>query len=319
MRGDAELVEIGILGGFVELATQVVDAFQLTGLGGDEAGQHALVALGQEAQGLEAAGALGVVFHEIDVDAGLVEHGICRRVVGAFGDPGGFEIATAHMHADHHVGRTAIDRVMHHLGILLDQPIGIEALGLLFGADLGVAQIGKEDVVHLKVPAADIVEGLDGLLVGLGEIGKQQFEIVAIGLVADIFLGDPEVAAARARDRNLGHDAGIGGHELEMLEHRMVGREVDLVGDGGEDRPRIGALEVVAGGHVALHELEAVQLLHEIIVPEGAANLAIGHHRQADILLQLDGLADRLVLDLGQLLPADRVLFEMAVPCILDG
>ena len=46
--------------------------FELAGLGGDEA-EHDLLALRHQAQRLEAAGALGVVFHEIAVHVDPVE------------------------------------------------------------------------------------------------------------------------------------------------------------------------------------------------------------------------------------------------------
>ena len=39
------------------------------------------------------------------------------------------------------------------------------------------------------------------------------------------------------------------------------------------------------------------ELLEEIEMPEGAAELAVGDGLEAQILLQLDGVADRLVLD----------------------
>jgi hypothetical protein len=36
---------------------------------------------------------------------------------------------------------------------------------------LGVAEIGERDVVELKVAAAGVVEGVNGLVVGLADIG----------------------------------------------------------------------------------------------------------------------------------------------------
>ena len=195
---------------------------------------------------------------------------------------------------------------------------GSSPCACFLGADLGVAQIGKEDVVHLQVAAADIVEALDRLLVGLGEVRKQQLEIVAIGLVADIVIGDAEMAAARARDRNLGHHAGIGGHELEMLEHWVVGREIHRAGNGREDRPGIGALEVVSGGDIALDELEALELLHEIIVPERAADFAVGlrhilrKRREVTTLLAtvtgVDVAGKAVVLEDGGRVPYDSLI-----------
>ena len=57
----------GEFGRLVDAALDVVLLLQRAALGGDEAEHHDLVALGQEAQRLEAAGALGVVFEEIAV------------------------------------------------------------------------------------------------------------------------------------------------------------------------------------------------------------------------------------------------------------
>ena len=79
---------------------------ELRALGGDEA-EHRDLALGQEAQRLEAARALGVVFEEIAVDVDLVEQQFGDRLVAAFRDPGAGEIAAAEMHAHRHVGRPA--------------------------------------------------------------------------------------------------------------------------------------------------------------------------------------------------------------------
>ena len=71
--------------------------FELSALGGDEAEHHHLV-LGHEAQRLEAAGALAVVFHEIAVDLDVVEQDLRDRLVAARGDEGRTEIAAAQMH-----------------------------------------------------------------------------------------------------------------------------------------------------------------------------------------------------------------------------
>ncbi len=55
------------------------------------------------------------------------------------------------------------------------------------------------------------------------------------------------------------------------------------------------------------------ELLEKIEMPEGAAELAVGCDLEADILLHLDRLADRLVLDLTELLGGNLVaLFLLA-------
>ena len=84
--------------------------FQRAGFRGDQAEHDLLLALGHEAQRLEAAGPLGVVFEEIAVVVGLAEHHLGHRLVPAFRNPGGAEVAAAHMRGDDHVGRAVLDR-----------------------------------------------------------------------------------------------------------------------------------------------------------------------------------------------------------------
>ena len=52
-------------------------------------------------------------------------------------------------------------------------------------------------------------------------------------------------------------------------------------------------------GHAFAH-FHALELLEEIDVEEGAPELAVGDAVQAPVLLHLDDLADRAVLDLAQ-------------------
>jgi hypothetical protein len=75
------------------------------------------------------------------------------------------------------------------------------------------------------------------------------------------------------------------GHELEVLDHRMV-RRAELArdlhalvagGDGGK-------------GDAGIHDilLDAIEPPEEVEVPPGAAELAVGDGLQADLLLLLD-------------------------------
>ena len=50
---------------------------------------------------------------------------------------------------------------------------------------------------------------------------------------------------------------------------------------------------------------DAAELVDEVHVPGGAAELAVGGHAQPDVLLHLHGFADRLVLDRTQLVAVD--------------
>ena len=66
----------------VDPALDLVFAFERAGLGGDEPEHHGL-AFRHEAQRLEAAGALAVVFHEIAVHLDAVEQDLGDRLVAA--------------------------------------------------------------------------------------------------------------------------------------------------------------------------------------------------------------------------------------------
>src|SRR5262249_32198782 len=72
LRRQAKLVERHEFGGLVDPPLDLVLALELAALGGDEA-EHDELALGHEAQRLEAAGALGVELHEIAVHVDRVE------------------------------------------------------------------------------------------------------------------------------------------------------------------------------------------------------------------------------------------------------
>src|SRR5580704_2945438 len=100
LRRETELIEGGELGRLVDAAFDVVLLFQLAGFCRDQPEHNDLVALGQEAQRLETAGARGVVFEEIAVVVQLPEQNFGDRLVAAFGNPGRAEIAAADMRRD---------------------------------------------------------------------------------------------------------------------------------------------------------------------------------------------------------------------------
>ena len=110
LRREAELLQRSELGRLVDAALDVVLLLQRAALGGDEAEHHDLVALRQEAQRLEAAGAVGVVFEEIAVVVHLAQQRLRHRLVAALGNPGRAEIAAADMGGDRHVGGLAFER-----------------------------------------------------------------------------------------------------------------------------------------------------------------------------------------------------------------
>src|SRR5205807_2289116 len=97
LRAQAKLVERDVPGRLVDPPLDVVFFLKRTGLRGHEAEHHVLVALRDEAQRLEPAGALGVVFEEIAVISDAAEQDFGDRLVAAFRYPGRAEIAAAHM------------------------------------------------------------------------------------------------------------------------------------------------------------------------------------------------------------------------------
>src|SRR5580704_567555 len=96
LAGQADLVQRHVLGGFVDAALEVVLGLQLRALGGDQAEDDHLAGR-DEAQRLEAAGALVVVLQEEAVHVQLGEQGLGHEVVTTGGDPTRAEVATAHV------------------------------------------------------------------------------------------------------------------------------------------------------------------------------------------------------------------------------
>ena len=222
------------------------------------------------------------------------------------------------MHADQHVIGPVGDGVVHHLGVARNQPVRILALGLALFADLRVAQIDKEDIVHLQVAAAGGVECLDGLLVGRGDVGEIGVGIVLVVGDRDVVLGDAEMDGARSGNGDLRGHLGIGGDELVMLEHRMIRREVELavdhrhIGGGGH------AMELDAAAFPAL-DIEPVEHAHEIEMPPGPAEFAVGNGHKAGVFLHLNDAANGFVLDGVKLFGGHGLVLEMGLARLLDG
>src|SRR5260370_29810185 len=97
LRAEAELVHRDVTPGLVDAAADVVGLLQHAALRGDETQHDPLRPRLDEAQRLEAAGAPGVVFQEEAVDPDAPEQGLSHRLLAAFRDPGGAEIAAADM------------------------------------------------------------------------------------------------------------------------------------------------------------------------------------------------------------------------------
>ena len=277
------------------------------GLRGDQAEHDDLVALRQKAQRLEAAGAVAVVFQEVAVVIALGEQALRHRLVTAGGDEGGAEIAAADMGGDGHVGGLGLQRLVDAGGVGLLQMIDVEAaiLGLrqLF---LG-AEIGPGRVVPLQVTATGGVERLDRILIGDGEIVEDGVT-VGVSLLAHRAGLEPEMHHARRRDGHFRHHLGVRLQELEVLQHRMIGKS-DLAGD--LDAARLGLHALKLNAVIELVDFHAVEHAEEIEVPPRAAKLAIGGKLKADLFLLLDDLLDLAVFNLFELSRRNRALLAL--------
>src|SRR5690606_19532536 len=65
-------------------------------------------------------------------------------------------------------------------------------------------------------------------------------------------------------------------------------------------------------------DIEAIEFAHEIIVPPGPAQFAVGYHRQPSIFLQFDRVANGFVFNGGQFGAVGGVLVEKFVAGLFD-
>ena len=103
-------------------------------------------------------------------------------------------------------------------------------------------------------------------------------------------------------------DVGMLLQEAEMIQHRMMVREV---------QPADHADGVVAGLHageldalVGMKQFAAGEIFEKIKMPPGAAEFAVGGEFQADLRLLVHHLLDLAVLDLAQVVGGDFTLLQ---------
>ena len=130
--------------------------------------------------------------------------------------------------------------------------------------------------------------------------------MLGIDALRDAVFRQPEMHHRRRRDAHFRRHPRDRLQEAEMLEHRMVRREVDLAGDLVALRPGRDAVELDAMRQRDL--LDAVEAPEEIEVPPGAAILAVGRELEADLLLLAHDLLDLAVLDRLELARAELAL-----------
>ena len=280
------------------------------GLGGDQA-EHDLLALGHEAQRLEAAGPLVVVLEEEAVDVELREQHLGHEVVAALGRPRRPEVAAAHVRGHPQAVRPAGDRGVDVLHVLLVQVVGVAALRGDQRALLRVVEVGEAGVVELEVGAAELGHPPHLLGVRRGEVGPERLE-VRVDRLVDRGPAAAVVDHVRRGDGQL--------RDLVALDHRLQERERVAEDRVPEPDPVVdaqrGGLEVeVAALVVEVHRqllvgrVDTLELVDEVHVPRRTPELAVGRRTDAGLALERDDVADRGVLDLSQ-----AVVVELARP-----
>jgi hypothetical protein len=110
----------------LDAAYKVVLGFQVAALGRDEAEDDHL-ALGNEAQGLEGAGAGVVVLQKEAVHVELVKEDLRYEVVAALRGPGGAEVAAAHVRRHGHAVGPALQGAVDGADVGLVLVLGVAA------------------------------------------------------------------------------------------------------------------------------------------------------------------------------------------------
>src|SRR5262245_39675479 len=292
LRAEAELIEIDELARLLDAPLDPVLGFELSGLRRHQPQHHGL-ALAHAPQRLEGTGAVGVVFHEIAVHLDAVEQDVRHRVVASAAHEGRAVVAAAQVHGDRHVGGNIRHRGIDQVGIALGELARVVATPFLGLAVVGVAQHGDEHLIELEIAATGVGEGAHALAVGGAELGEELLER-RVGLLADRGAAGAAVERRRRRNGDLRRARRVRLDELEVLQHRMVGK-AELADDARALRAGLQALERDALlHHIAFRAVEAPE---KVEVPPGAAELAVGDGLEPHLLLLLDDALDLAVLD----------------------
>lgn len=300
----AQLVKAtGALGsGFVQTLDDLVLVVKSVLLGGHETKNDNLV-LGKVAERSKVTGTGVIVLEEVSVDVEVLEENLGHRLVTTRGEPLRLVVAPAEMDTDLHVGRLLGDSCVDELGILLGQSLQVFVPGLGLLAHLGVAEIGEVGVVELDKAAAGLIEQVKFLLVDAGQVLKEEVQI-RVRVDVDASTATPEVDHGGRGDGDLG-----GGTNLLVLGDGILQKVeivdldglcvLELAGDAQDGRGTI--LDLAGDG-------DAIELLEEVEVEVGAAELAISDGAQAVLHLLGHDLLNPLVLDLAQLFGGDGAL-----------
>ena len=200
-----------------------------------------------------------------------------------------------------------LERAVDGLHVALGHGVEVDALGLIGRALVGVAELAPAGVVELQVAAALVVEGLDGVLVGLGDVVRETVLALRARVALDRAVGHLAAHAGNEVQhggRGDGQLCGVAARNLletaEVLDERVIRPKVDLAREAQLRALGLGALELHGPG-VGRDLLHAVECGEKVQVPHGATELAVGDGAQAGGLLLLHELGDALVLDSREL------------------
>src|SRR3989449_6750936 len=300
LRRQAQVFQRHVFGSGIDPLFQKILLFQHRRLGGNQAQDH-LLSFRHETQRLEAAGAPGVVLEKEAVHLRLAEHRLGHRVVAPRGHPHAGVVAAAGVHRHGEIARAIFQERIYYRGVLGGQLRWIFAVALHLRADRLVAQAGEGHVIDLQVAAAGGGEIADLLPVGARDVAPE-FLDVRVRLRIDDFAAAPHVEVGGSGDAQLRSLPRLAFEEFERLEHDGSRPSYLLVHDHHRARLRLGAVFAVELERVlALGGDDAVEAGEEVDVPEGAAELAVGHRLQAGVFLHPHRFADAVVLDLLEL------------------
>ena len=268
-------------------------------LGGHEA-QDDLLARRHAGQGSEAAGALVVELQEEGVHVLAGQKGVGHAVVAALAGPGAVEVAAAHVRVDGEVGRCGVE---HAVVDVEQQRLDARKARLVAAEEhlgLRVHEAAPRAVVELQVAAACGKDLLDEGAVS-GHDGVLKLGVAGVDLGGGLAVhGHDELLdeLGGRGDGELGDGVLVllGGHEAEVLHEGVLAHERDGAREVGV--VDLGGLVVEGQAQVGGAVADARKAPHEVEVPGGAAELAVGDGGQSGGLLLGDEVEDALILHL---------------------
>ena len=218
------------------------------------------------------------------------------------------EVATAQVHGKRHARWFLRDDQVDELRVAVGQLVGVVAPAAGGFAHFLVAQVGQVGVVHLHVGAARCGERAQFITIRVGHV------LVKIRIELRVMLfADAGAPAAKVQHGGRGDSdfsrAGAFDLALQVLkvgQLNILGMAhfVDNFHHGrGQLFAAVRTLHCERNAH-----LHAAQLRQKISVEISAAKLAIGDALEADVLLELDDVADGLIFNQAQLHRRDAAI-----------